>query len=659
MTQVHRLCSEDKMRSRALLYLTSLLNAASLSLPIIMPPVASAVEKDGTLIAAAHKGGGGGGAKSNKTLKMKIDNDVVMADDLMLKGKFGEAAEAYHTATQKGKGKNVPATIGYGMALAKQFKLDAANEQFDKALALDPRNAMAHSGKAMVMFNRLQSSSKTIMNQKDSILKGAEDECKKGLALDPGMPEAHYTLGMIEKEQGRFDEADGEFSEATKIDPQYSEAWAGLGMTRLAKNDVAGAQTAFKEAAKINPGNSTAHYGLGKCFVKQGNFDDAIKELNTSLYQNPNSAPAKLAMGEAYAGQGNSVAAVASFQDSIHMKPENPEAYLHIADIRELRGDLEHSIAELRSGLELLPDSIEIHQRIADESLKLEKLDDAIKEYQTVLNKNPQDPGSAKGLTRAYYMKGSKEASGAFFSSNEFESAKGYIDKAVAMNPNDMELRLAAAKLKAMAGEKVDLSAIGTPTNDGERIAYAEALLAQNKFKESDDQMNKVISNSTDAKQAFAIGDLALMIHDLPSAEAAYKKASTLTKADERSKRSLDQVAKAKDLAKQDLTLANDLSKRKQLESAIDKYHSSIYGNPKVADTRLGLANTLEALKPQQSKDIRQAIVQWRAYLSLGPELLPKELEKDQKHIAALEKLATKLEEKEAKDAGKPAKKKK
>jgi tetratricopeptide (TPR) repeat protein len=647
------------MRARVFLYLGSVFSAASLAMPIASASQISDGEKTSSsqpiLIASAqHKGA----AKPKSTLKIKIDNDVVMADDLMLKGKFSEAAEAYHTATQKGKGKNIPATIGYGMALAKQFKLDAANEQFDKALALDPRNAMAHSGKAMVMFNRLQSSSKTIMNQKDQILKDAEDECKKGLALDAGMPEAHYTLGMIEKEEGRFDDAEGEFTEATKIDPQYSEAWAGLGMTRLAKNDINGAQTAFKEAAKINPGNSTAHYGLGKCYVKQGNFDDAIKELNTSLYQNVNSAPAKLAMGEAYAGQGNSVAAIAAFQDSIRIKPENPEAYLHIADIRELRGDMEHSIAELRSGLELLPDSIELHERIADESLKLEKLDDAIKEYQTVLNKNPSDAGAAKGLTRAYYMKGSKEASGAYFSSNEFENAKSYIDKAVQMNPNDMELRLASAKLKAMGGEIVDLSKVGTPTNDGERIAYAEALLAQNKFNESDEQMNKVISNATDAKQAFAIGDLALMIHDLPSAEAAYKKASALSKGDDRSKRSLDQVAKAKDVARQDLTMGTDLAKRKQLESAIDKFHTSIYGNPKVADTRLGLADALERLNPQESKNIKASIVQWRAYLSLGPELTPKELEKDQKHIATLEKLVPKLEAKEAKEAAKPKVKK-
>jgi tetratricopeptide (TPR) repeat protein len=649
------------MKAKAPLIVTSLMIASSLALPVVFAASQSSKDmyrsenrSDSGSSPSAH--GGKHGKKG--PIKIKIDHDVVMADDLMMKGKFSEAAEAYHQATIK-KPDNVPATIGYGMALAKQFKLDAANDQFDKALAIDPNNAMAHSGKAMVMFNRLQSSSKTVINNKENLLKQAEEECKKGLAIDPGMPEAHYTLGMIYKEQGRLDDAEGEFKEATKIDPQYSEAFAGLGITQLTKNDLEGALQSFKTAASLNSGNSTAHYGLGKVYVKQGNFDDAIKELNTSLYQNPNSAPARLAMGEAYAGQGNTVAAIKDFQESIRIKPENVEAYLHIADVREARGDLEHSIAELRSGLELLPNATELHSRIGDESLKLEKLDDAIKEYQTVLNQNPSDANAAKGLTQAFCMKGSKEATGAYFESNEFESAKAYIDKAVSMNPNDMQLRLAAAKLRVLSGEDVDLSKIGTPANDGDRIAYSQALLIQNKFKDADAQMATVINNAQDAKAAYAIGDMALLNHDLSNAEAAYKKAASFTHSEERSKRSMDQVAHAKDIAKQDLTLADDLSRKKQLASAVDKYHNSIYENPKVAQARIGLAQTLERESPPESKDIRAAIVQWHAYLDLSPDLLPKEVEKINKHLVALDKQATKLEAKEAKEKGKPVKKKK
>src|ERR1700733_5587822 len=255
----------------------SILVAGSLGL-LATPALATELHSDlytagGRLIASAQHG--------KKTLKIKIDREVVMADDLMIKGKYGDAAELYRQVAGKAP-KNVPATVGYGMALAKQFKLDAASQEFDKALAMDPRNAMAHSGKAMVMFNRLQSSSNTIIKNKDALLKQAEAECKEGLAIDPGMPEAHYTLGMIYKEQNRLDDSVNEFKEATKIDPQYSEAFAGLGVAQMQQNNLPDAMASFKQAISLNSGNSTAHFGLGKVYVKQNLPDEAIKELNTS-----------------------------------------------------------------------------------------------------------------------------------------------------------------------------------------------------------------------------------------------------------------------------------------------------------------------------------------------------------------------------------------
>src|SRR5581483_4583973 len=211
----------------------------------------------------------------------------VQADDLMLKGKYGDAEGMYKQALQHNN-KSIPATVGYGMALAKQFKLDAAKAQFEKAFQMDPRNAMAHAGLAMVQYNSLQSSSQTVRTNQDAILKNAEAECKQGLAIDPGMPEAHYTLGNIYRSQGRADEALNEYKEAARLDPEYSEAFAGQGLVHLNKDELADAAASFKQAISLSSGNSTAHYGLGRTYFKQGLYDDALKELNTSLYQHPN-----------------------------------------------------------------------------------------------------------------------------------------------------------------------------------------------------------------------------------------------------------------------------------------------------------------------------------------------------------------------------------
>jgi len=581
-----------------------------------------------------------------KLLKGKIDRQVAFADSLMIKGKYSEAADLYKEALSRNKN-NISAKVGLAMALAKQFKLDGAEEQFDQILSKDPNNSAALAGKGLVQFNRLQSSSNTVIKNKEALLQNAESLVKQGLAGDPQMPEAHYTLGMIYKEQGRLSESVDQFRQAVKSDPHYSEAYSGMGVAQLSQGDLAGAQQSFKQAVADNSGNSTGHYGLGRVYLQQGRYDDAIKELNTSIAQFPNSGPAHLAMGEVYSAQGNNVAAIKEYQESIRIKPENFDAYSHIADIRESRGDIEHSLAELRSALDLMPNSAALHQRIADECLRIDKLDDAIREYRNVLGVNPGNNQAAEGLTRALYLKANRESTGAFFTSNEYQSASALIDQAVQMNPNDMELRLAQAKIRAMSGATIDLSQVGVPRNDGERVAYAEALLAQNKFAEASGQMNMVLANTRTGKQTCALADLALMIKDLPDAEAAYHKAQMFPDSAQRAQYGLDAVAKAKDQSRQDYTLATDLAKRKQLLSAVDKYHLSIYENPTYADARLGLAQTMERLSPKTSVNLRQAIVQYRAYESLSPAMPVEAKTKLDKRIAELETKAAKLELKE------------
>lgn len=586
-------------------------------------------------------------AASKHFYKGKISQNVAVAERLLVKGKYAAAADHYRAALKR-NANDTNARVGLGMALEKLFKLDGADEQFDKVLARDPQNPAAHSGKALVMLDRLQSSSNTIRKSRDTVLKQAENEARKAVDADAQMPEAHYSLGMVYKEEGRLNDAVAEFDDAAKIDPHYADAYTGMGLISCAQNNIAGAISSFKHAIKLNSGDWTAHYGMGQALLQEGQTDAAIKELNIALYQFPNSWPVRLALGKAYESQGNTVAAVREYQESIRIKPENPAAYLGIANIREARGDIEHSIAELRSGLELMPNNPELHLRIGDESLRVEKVDDAIKEYQTVLQSSPGSSRAADGLTTAYYLKAQKETTGGFFGANDYEDAQRMIDRAVQMNPNDMRLRLAQAKLRALSGDEIDLSSLPPPTNDGERISYAQALLAQNRFQDASIQMNTVIANATSAKQAFAIGDLALMIHDLDSAQAAYGKAASFPGASERAHRGLNQVAHAREAARKNLTLADDLARKKMTGSAIDTYHDAVYANPRVADARLGLAKALQMVSHPTPVQEHETAAQYRAYVALSPTLPQKDQEKWLKKAQKLDGKATKLEQKQS-----------
>ncbi|MBK9770067.1 MAG: tetratricopeptide repeat protein [Candidatus Obscuribacter sp.] len=585
---------------------------------------------------------------SGQVLTGRVKHDIMPAEKLLSQGKYVEAEGTFREALVNNP-TDMQATVGLGIALAKQFKLDGADEQFDRVLQNDPNNALAYAGKATIQLNRLQSSSGSVRAMKDSYLKQAEDYARRAVQLSPAAAEAHYALGCVLKEQGKVDEASSEFRNAVNFDPQHSYAYSALGQCKLDAGSLAEAQQSFQQAINLNSGNSSAHFGLGATLLKQGSVDDAIKELNISLYQFPNSWPTRMMLGQAYQTQGNSVAAINEYQKSTMIKPENAEPYIRMADIRMERGDLELALADLRSGLTQIPYNLDLRMRIADTTLKLEKPDDAIKNYRMILSMSPNNPQAVKGLSQALYQKAQKAAVGALLASNDYDTAIKTLDEAIKLNPVDMELQLAKSKLTSLSGIKPDLSTMSQPTNDGERIAYAEALQATGDFAKASDMIKQVLNDQTDPKQTYAVADIALMVKDLDNAEAAYKKGLTLGGSADRSTAGLAKVTQSRATAVEENRVANELSKKNQFDGAISKYRNALAANPTLADARYGLGRALEKSKNPNSAALLEAVQQYDYYLNLRTDMPSKDREKMVKDNAKLKEKALKQKEKEAK----------
>lgn len=568
-------------------------------------------------------------AFSDHVFKGTVSTVVRDGEKCLLDGSYAKAQDDFRKALNENS-KDINALCGLGFALALQFKLDGADQQFSKALAIEPQSPLAHVGVAFTTLNRLQSSSMSVISQRNALLTKAQSECDLALRSDPNMPEALMVQGMVQRAQGKLDLAKASFSKSIAQEPIFSNAFVYRGLISLEQGDLSSAVADFKEGIRLRSANSTAHYALGKAYLKLGQLDEAYKELNTSLSLNNNSAPCHIAMGDVYRAQGNSVAAVKEYNAAIAVKAESSDAYLHLADVYEGRGDLELASANLRSGLALSPDNVDLHRRLGDILLRNEKIDDALKEYTTVLGYVPNDVGAVNGMTTALMLKSQKEASGAFFVSNNFEAADRMIQQAIQMSPNNLELRLAEAKLRALSGQPVNLSTIGSPTSDAERIAYAQALLAQLKFQESSQMMNIVIQNCNNAKDTFAVGDMALLTHDLDSAAGAYTKAASFPGPDNnaRSQRGLAAVAKTRETARKSLTLATDLARKGQLASAIDSYRDAAFNDPRKAEAHLGLAESLQKYGKKDSASLREASMHYNAYIALEPNLPEKEREK-------------------------------
>jgi serine/threonine protein kinase/tetratricopeptide (TPR) repeat protein len=137
----------------------------------------------------------------------------------------------------------------------------------------------------------------------------AEKELKRALELNPGYARAAYVYGMILSEQGRVDEAIGQFTRAHELDPLSSEtsAWIAFAYYLNRKYDES-----IQESKKLLDADRTfitVHINLAMAYEQQGRFAEAEAELNQWQSLDPGAPYPKVFSAHLYAISGRREAA--------------------------------------------------------------------------------------------------------------------------------------------------------------------------------------------------------------------------------------------------------------------------------------------------------------------------------------------------------------
>jgi len=85
----------------------------------------------------------------------------------------------------------------------------------------------------------------------------------------PEDPDVLFTLGLLEKKQGRYDRAEKFYQSAIQRDPNFSEAYSNLGNVYMARREVDQAISLYEKAASVNPARAAYHYNLYRAYSQQ------------------------------------------------------------------------------------------------------------------------------------------------------------------------------------------------------------------------------------------------------------------------------------------------------------------------------------------------------------------------------------------------------
>lgn len=152
----------------------------------------------------------------------------------------GKIDEAVKILAPLAKGNDPDVLNAYGIALADQGKVDAANQQFQRVLQTDPNNAPALQNLGIVALRR-------------DDMQTAQQYLSRALELNPRLPLALNAMGVVFARQGDYSRAVDAWKRAVDSDPRQYDALLNIGRVEGRRGNAAEARAALTRFIKTAP----------------------------------------------------------------------------------------------------------------------------------------------------------------------------------------------------------------------------------------------------------------------------------------------------------------------------------------------------------------------------------------------------------------------
>jgi tetratricopeptide (TPR) repeat protein len=254
--------------------------------------------------------------------------------------------------------------------------LDAAGKALDHAMFFGPNSAVAFDAVSLNISgdNRYQ----------EGDIKGAIEEYRQALKLDPSNVNVHNSLGVCHGVLKHYKKALSSFQAAIELDSKEVMAIYNIGLIHMMKNNRKKALENFMKAYDISQDVFEIGFHIGKCHLDAGHYETATEYLEKAAVLQPDSPPLLSCLGQCYAALKIHDKAVRAFQTAIKKNPNDAEALSglgHLFDIQNENPEIATVFCE--QSVTISPDNGLFHHRLGRLYFKQNRLDDAMKSFIT------------------------------------------------------------------------------------------------------------------------------------------------------------------------------------------------------------------------------------------------------------------------------------
>jgi phosphate/phosphite/phosphonate ABC transporter binding protein len=236
--------------------------------------------------------------------------------------------------------------------------------------------------------------------------------------------EPYFTDGTAHYENGEYEEAIADFTEAIRADPNHVASYQGRGLAYYALGQYDQATEDHTEAIRLDADSAVAYAHRGAAYLELGQYEESISDCTEAIRLDPDLAIAYCARGGAYLQLGSYDEAMSDCSEALRLDPNLARAYSNRAAVHNELGDYEAATSDCTEAIRLNPELTMAYYGRGVAHYELGNYEQAIQDCTEALRLDPT-------LASTYRVRAN-----AHIAVEEYEEAISDCTEAILLEPN-------------------------------------------------------------------------------------------------------------------------------------------------------------------------------------------------------------------------------
>jgi len=201
---------------------------------------------------------------------------------------------------------------------------DKAIEDGDKAIVLNPNNAVAYNNRGKAHYAKGNAHNNYLDRESRDYAIGffdrAIEDFDKAIAFDPKNADFYINRGNAYRAKWDYDKAIEDYDKAIALNPNDAAAYNNRGNAYRFKGDYGKAIESYDKAIVLNPKNTDFYINRG---ASHSNYEKAIEDFDKAIALNPKLALAYSIRGSTYFFKGDYDKAIKDLKMALKIDPQD------------------------------------------------------------------------------------------------------------------------------------------------------------------------------------------------------------------------------------------------------------------------------------------------------------------------------------------------